>query len=124
MPSTVTNLAPAHAVFEVTHVGSISAADMRSVAKQIQDMTKDGTARHVLSDFTEATSLPGTLELLNLLHLMEEAGLGDGFRQAMVWPKEPQARLSLDTWRTAEKNQGLAAQVFGDRDEALAWLEA
>ena len=124
MPSTVTNLAPAHAVFEVTHVGSISASDMRGVATQIQSLTADGSPRHILSDFSEATSLPGALELLNLLRLLEEAGPGASFKQAMVWPKDPQARLALDTWRTAEKNQGLASQVFGDREAALAWLES
>ena len=50
-------------------------------------------------------------------------GVGSGFRQALVWPEDDDARLGIDVWRTAETNEGLKAKAFGDRESALAWLE-
>lgn len=123
MAFTVENLAPAHAVIQVTHTGDVTASDMRAAGKQVQELVAGATPVHVLSDFSDATSLPGAIEMLNLLEQLEATGIGVGFRQAMVWPDNDEARLELDVWRTAETNRGLAAKVFGDREAALAWLE-
>ena len=123
MTFTVENLAPAHAVILVTHTGEVTASDMRAAGKQVQDLAAGATPVHVLSDFSDATSLPGAIEMLNLLEQLEATGIGAGFRQAMVWPDNDEARLELDVWRTAETNRGLNAKVFGDRESALAWLE-
>ena len=123
MTFVVENLAPAHAVIQVTHTGDVTGSDMRAVGKQIRELAAGATPIHVLTDFSAATSLPGGIELLNLLEMLEEAGVGAGFRQALVWPEDDAARLSMDVWRTAETNQGLTAKAFGDRESALAWLD-
>ena len=124
MTFTVENLAPAHAVILVTHTGDVTASEMRAVGRQIQAMAAGSTPVRVLSDYAGATSMPGAIELLALIDLLEEAGVGSGFRQALVWPEDDDARLGIDVWRTAETNEGLKAKAFGDRESALAWLEA
>lgn len=123
MTFTVENLAPAHAVILVVHTGDVTASDMRAAGKQVHDLVAGAAPVHVLSDFSDATNLPGAIEMLNLLEQLQAAGIGAGFRQAMVWPDNDEARLELDVWRTAETNRGLRAKVFGDRESALAWLE-
>ena len=124
MTFTVENLAPAHAVILVVHTGDVTASDMRAAGKQVHDLVAGAAPVHVLSDFSDATSLPGAIEMLNLLEQLQAAGIGAGFKQAMVWPDSDEARLELDVWRTAETNRGLRAKVFGDRESALAWLES
>ena len=124
MTSTVSSLAPAHAVIEVVHTGDVSASDLREVAKEVRDLADGKTPVHVLSDFSGATDLPGTLDLLNLVDLVTDAGVGEGFRQALIWPAGDAARIELDVLKTGEQNRGLAAKAFGDRDAALAWLES
>ena len=124
MTSTVTSLAPAHPVIEVVHEGEVSAADMRSVALQVRDLADGKTPILVLSDFSAATGLPGALAVLELVDKLREAGVGDGFRQAFVWPAGADARIELDALKTGEQNSGFSAQAFGDRESALAWLES
>ncbi len=55
---------------------------------------------------------------------LTQAGLPADFRHAHVWPKDAHTRMSLDMWKTVEKNQGHAARVFGDRESAIEWLSA
>lgn len=124
MASTVTSLAPAHPVIEVVHEGEVSASDMRGVALKVRDLADGRTPILVLSDFSAATGLPGMLAVLELVDKLRDAGVGDGFRQAFLWPADPSARIELDTLKTGEQNSGFAAQAFGDRDSALAWLES
>ena len=122
MTFTVENLAPAHSVVLVTHTGDVTGSDMRAAAKQVKELVGDATPIRVLSDFSAASSLPGGIELLNLLELLQEAGVSGEFRQALIWPAEDEARLEMDVLRTAETNRGMHAKAFGDRESALAWL--
>ena len=123
MAFTVENLAPAHPVFLVAHTGDVTGADMKAAARKVGELAAGATPIRVLSDFSEATSLPGGIELLNLLELLQEAGVSGELRQALVWPDSDEARLEMDVLRTAETNRGMAAKAFGDRESALAWLE-
>jgi hypothetical protein len=123
MAFTIENLAPAHAAILVAHTGDVTGADMKAAAKQVKELIGDAIPIRVLSDFSAATSLPGGIELLNLLELLQEAGVSGEFRQALVWPDNDEARLEMDVLRTAETNRGMHAKAFGDRESALAWLD-
>jgi hypothetical protein len=124
MTSTVQSLAPAHAIVEVVHTGDVSASDIRTVARQVRDLLQGMDKWHVLSDFRAATSAPGALEIMNLMDGLKHVGVGPGFRQAILWPEDEQARLALDMYRTSESNHGFNAKAFGDREDAIAWLES
>ena len=124
MTTTVASLAPAHAVIEVTHTGSIAASDMRGAAKQAQALGAGMEVWHILSDFSGATSVPGGIEMLNLMEALQKAGVSAEFRQAFVWPADASARLGLDVLKMAEQNRGLNARAFNDREAALEWLDS
>lgn len=124
MTSVVESLAPAHQVIQVTHSGEIAAADLRGSALQVLALAQESGIWHVLTDCSGVTEAPGALALLNLVEAAADRDLPADFKQALVWPEEAAARLSLDYWKTAEDNHGLDAQLFHDREAALAWLEA
>lgn len=124
MTFVVESLAPAHAVIQVTHTGAVTASDMRAAAARVVTVGEGVDGWHVLSDFREATQLPGALDMLHLMDSLVAAGVRPDLRQALIWPEDDQARMALDVWRTAETNRGFAAKAFGDREAAIAWLES
>jgi hypothetical protein len=124
MTSVVQSLAPAHAIIEVTHSGEITASDLRGSGKQVLELARQEGIWHVLTDCTEATKVPGAIDVLNLVGLVDQVELDAGFRQALLWPRDAETRLGFDFWRTVEANHGMHAKAFGDRDAAIAWLEA
>jgi hypothetical protein len=124
MTSVVQTLIPAHAVIEVTHSGEITASDLRSSGKQVLGIAREQGIWHLLTDCSEVTKVPGAIDVLNLMGLVDQVELDKGFRQALIWPHDAEARLGFDFWRTVEANHGLHARAFGDRDAAIAWLES
>ena len=124
MTSVVQTLTPAHAIIEVTHTGEITASDLRASGKQVLAIAREENIWHLLTDCTGATAIPGAIDVLNLISLVDQVDLDTGFRQALLWPDDAQARLAFDFWRTVEANHGLHARAFGDRDAAIAWLES
>ncbi len=124
MTSTVQSLLPAHAIIEGTHSGIVSVSDLRTAAKQTLALCQENGTWHVLSDCTDVTDIPGALEFLNLIEALEQVHLGPTFRQALIWPLDEKACLNFDEWRIIEANHGFHAKAFGDRDVAIAWLEA
>jgi hypothetical protein len=124
MTSVVQTLTPAHAVIEVTHTGEITASDLRKSGTEALAIARDQGIWHLLTDCSGATKVPGAIDVLNLVGLVDQVELDKGFRQALIWPDDAEARLGFDFWRTVEANHGLHARAFGDRDAAIAWLES
>lgn len=120
MSSTVRSLEPQYPVIEVTHSGAVSSADLRESAAKALELAKGMGAFHVLTDCIELTDAPDDIALLALGDLLRTAGTG--FRHALLWPKDAEARLAVDFWRTAEADFGVDAQVFVSREPAIEWL--
>lgn len=53
---------------------------------------------------------------------MGQVQLPAGFRLAHVWPKNDDARVSLDIWTTVENLHRHAAKALADRESAIARL--
>ena len=124
MSAVIETLSPAHAVIQVTYTGDVSGADLRATAGKALDRARAEGIWRFLTDCTGMTKAPGALDLLNLMEAADHANLDPGFRQALLWPHDEEARLGFDFWRTVEANHGLHARAFGDREAALAWLES
>jgi hypothetical protein len=124
MTSVVQTLTPAHAIIEVTHSGEITASDLRASGKQALTIAQEQDIWHLLTDCSAATKIPGAIDVINLVGLVDQVQLDAGFRQALIWPDDAEARLAFDFWRTVEANHGLHAKAFGSRDAAIAWLES
>jgi hypothetical protein len=124
MTSVVRTLTPAHAIIEVTHTGEITASDLRTSGSEALAIARDQDIWHLITDCSGATKVPGAIDMLNLIGLVDQVELDKGFRQALIWPDDAETRLGFDFWRTTETNHGLHARAFGDRDSAIAWLES
>ena len=124
MTSAVQTLTPAHAIIEVTHTGEITASDLRKSGTEALTIARDQDIWHLLTDCSGATKVPGAIDILNLIGLVDQVELDKGFRQALIWPDDAETRLGFDFWRTVEANHGMHARAFGDRDAAIAWLES
>ena len=93
-------------------------------AREALTIARDQDIWHLLTDCSGATKVPGAIDILNLVGLVDQVELDKGFRQALIWPDDAETRLGFDFWRTVEANHGLHAKAFGDRDAAIAWLES
>ncbi len=124
MTTVVRTLTPAHAIIEVTHTGEITASDLRKSGTEALTIARDQDIWHLLTDCSGATKVPGAIDILNLIGLVDQVELDKGFRQALIWPDDAETRLGFDFWRTVEANHGMHARAFGDRDAAIAWLES
>ena len=124
MTTVVQTLTPAHAIIEVTHTGEITASDLRKSGTEALTIARDQDIWHLLTDCSGATKVPGAIDILNLIGLVDQVELDKGFRQALIWPDDAETRLGFDFWRTVEANHGMHARAFGDRDAAIAWLES
>jgi hypothetical protein len=124
MTTVVRTLTPVHAIIEVTHTGEITASDLRKSGTEALTIARDQDIWHLLTDCSGATKVPGAIDILNLIGLVDQVELDKGFRQALIWPDDAETRLGFDFWRTVEANHGMHARAFGDRDAAIAWLES
>jgi len=124
MTSTVRSLAPQYPVIEVTHVGKVTSGDLRESSAEVFRLAKDMGTFHVLTDCSELTEGPDDIALMALGNLLRDLPAGAGFRQALLWPKDAEARLSVDFWRTAEADLGVSVKLFSGRDAAIEWLTA
>ena len=112
MTSTARSLAPQYSIIEVTHSGDVTSADFRNLGREVTALMDSTGIDRVLADWTEATSAPDNIALVGYGETLTQAGLPADFRHAHVWPKDAHTRMSLDMWKTVEKNQGHAARVW------------
>lgn len=122
MTSSVQSLAPTYPIIEVTHSGTVSQGDIKEVAKQALALISSTGEHLILTDWSDATDLPGNIAILGFGEAMDAVQLPAGFRHAHVWPTDDDARLSLDMWKTVENLHQHPAKAFADRESAIAWL--
>ncbi len=122
MTSTVRSLAPQYPVIEVTHSGKVTSADLRASTAKALDMARSMDAFHLLTDCTDLAEAPDDIALLALGERLRTVSANLDFRQALLWPKDAEARLAVDFWQTTETDFGAKAKVFSSRDAAIAWL--
>lgn len=124
MTSTVRSLMPQHPIIEVTHAGTVTAGDLRASGGEAVRLAGEMGTFHVLTDCTDLTDAPDDIALLSLGEVLRSVASDKGFRQALLWPKDAQARLAVDFWRTAESDLGVQAKLFVSREAAIEWLLA
>lgn len=122
MSFTVKSLAPQFPVIEVTYSGPVAQSEIREVATQALALITSSGSHLILTDWSEATDLPGNIAILGFGEAMDTVQLPAGFRHAHVWPKDGDARISMDMWKTVENLHQHPAKAFADRESAIAWL--
>ncbi len=76
----------------------------------------------VLTDCTDLVWTPPITNLSPLADALNDLGVADRFRQALIKPQDVTAAVAVGFWETLGANRGLAIRVFRDRDEAITWL--
>jgi hypothetical protein len=118
----MTELLPDHRVIEQVAVGTLNDPEVLQLILGVQAMQQELGIGLVLIDCTDLTQGPAPISIIDLAEVVAQRGIEPGWREALVRPSDPWARMSVDLWVAACNNRGIVAQSFRDRDSALAWL--
>jgi len=122
--SSVRSLGPEFPVVEVVVEGSMTDPNtMELVTSGMRLQHTEGTAL-ALIDATELTQRASPALVIQVADHLRDAGVPDGWKQAVLRPHDLDAAMAVDLWEAAANNRGLHVKVFRDREQALAWLLA
>lgn len=107
---------------EVLFAGRLSGDEVNKGGHDaLASARRHGTHR-ILSD---CRLLEGGHSVVDLYRLVEELAhdaTKPRLREALILPEQAAAAEDVRFWEDACRNRGIAARVFGNREEALAWL--
>ena len=125
MTSVVQTLTPAHGIIEVTHSGEITASDLRKSGKEALTIARDQDIWHLLTDCSAATKVPGAIDIINLVGLVDQVRarrrLPAGAHLARRCRGAAGVRL-LAHGRGEPRD--CTPRRSASRDAAIAWLES
>ena len=122
MTWSVAHLGPAHDVVAVTYSGDV---DRTQLEQAFAAAVAEGQAHdtwHVITDLRQLTGGHSLFDVYAVINAVVGLGMQDRFREAVVAPAGSEILANAQFWETACVNRGVSARVFGDRDEALAWV--
>lgn len=122
MATTVRSLLPEHDVVEFHHVGVVTTEELATAFAEMVALARATDTWHLISDCTDLTQAPRLLDMLPLVETLRGVGVQERFRQALVRPTDPVARMPVDYWNASMTDHGLTVMTFDDRGEALGWL--
>ena len=124
MAGDVRSLGPDVPVIEVVVEGSMTDPDtMELVTSGMRQQQADGYVLGLV-DATLLTQKAIPSLVIQVADHLRDAGVPDGWKQAVLRPRDLDAAMAVDLWEAAANNRGLRVKVFRDRDQALAWLLA
>ena len=124
MAGVVRSLGPDVPVIEVVVEGSMTDPDtMELVTSGMREQQEKGFVLGLV-DATHLTQKASPSLVIQVADHLRDAGVPDGWRQAVLRPHDLDAAMAVDLWEAAANNRGLTVKVFRDRDQALAWLLA
>lgn len=107
---------------EVHFSGRLSGDElMKGATAALASARGHGTHR-MLSD---CRTLEGGHSVVDLYRLVEELArdpVQPRLREALILPEQAAAAEDVRFWEDACRNRGIAARVFGNREDALTWL--
>lgn len=118
----MTELLPDHRIIEQVAVGTLNDPEVLELILGVQAMQHELGIGLVLIDCTDLTQGPAPVSIVDLATVVAQRGMEPGWREALIRPSDPWARMSVDLWVAACNNRGIVAQSFADRAAALAWL--
>ena len=124
MAGVVRSLGPDVPVIEVVVEGSMTDPDTMELVTSGMRMQHEQGYLLGLVDATRLTQKATPALVIQVADHLRDAGVPDGWRQAVLRPRDLDAAMAVDLWEAAANNRGLAVKVFRDRDQALAWLLA
>lgn len=110
-------------VLEMIFVGCLDARELEASVKEALALALRLGTRRLLADCAGLESGPSVVDLYYLAALAATEG-PEGWKDAIVRPRNAEAARDVDFWESTAVNRGIDAKVFAGREEALAWLLA
>ncbi len=122
MGASIPALMPDHPIIEAQFHGRVTKDAADEAVHEILVMAGQLDVWNVLTDCSDLLWTPPITNLSPLANALNDLGVADRFRQALIKPQDVTAAVAVGFWETLGANRGLAIRVFRDRDEAIAWL--
>lgn len=124
MPYAVTYLDDV-GVVETVYAGNVTPEELDAAITATGALAAEHLCNRFLVDAGDLGPARGaTLDILKLAELLASVPPDVIEREAILPPRSPGGAVDMRFFETAARNRGLNVRVFGDRDEALAWLSA
>lgn len=117
-------LMPDAPIVEMVTSGYFGAEEGAEAMAQGMSLSIENDVWNVLADFTAMTHTALPADIIALADALQELGVSDRFREAVVRPTDVVAAVWVDLWEKAAMNRGIAVRSFRDRESAIAWLLA
>jgi hypothetical protein len=124
MAWSVSYLGPDTAVVVMALSGDVDRPELDAAFAGALAAAIDHDAWHLLCDILDITGGPTLFDVYAAVVALDQLGVQDRFREALLTRSDPDEITNARFWETACVNRGITARAFTDRDEALAWLTA
>ena len=121
MPQIV-RLSPDHRIVEVCITGPINDPESLALISRGLELQRESGIPDALVDCAAMSHAIPHPEIVQLAEYLATMDLPDGYRQAVIRPKDLHTAMSVDLWEAACNNRGVSVKVLRERDEAIAWL--
>jgi hypothetical protein len=111
-------------VIEMVFAGRSSLVDVQAAMTQAGTIGAEMLINRYLVDCREALGEGSAFDVLAVAEFLASVPVEVIEREAVLLPADAGAAEDMQFFETACRNRGLDVRVFGDRDEALAWLVA
>jgi hypothetical protein len=111
-------------VVEMVLAGVVAPPDLDEAVTRAGVLGAERLSNWYLIDARDITAGGSAFAVLALAEYLSSIPPGVIEREAVLLPCEAAAKGEMEFFETACRNRGLDVRVFGERDEALAWLTA
>jgi hypothetical protein len=106
----------------MTASGPLTFADIGQLRAEAMELAKSHGVHKFLSDHRNATLQLSTSDIYKLPSDLEQYGVHQKDRLAIVYSESSDRREDYQFFETVAMNRGLPVRLFADYDAALAWL--
>lgn len=100
--------------------GVFDSTVVKEIAPQVSELMAEKGCQRVLNDLREAEITKSALDIMTMSKTVEDAGIHQHFKRALVVTKE---NVNMQFFETTLQNRGHMMQLFTDWNAACSWLE-
>jgi hypothetical protein len=109
-------------IIETTMEGIFSAIELQTIIKSVLDLLALHGLKHVLVDCTKVAHNNSVFNIYELPVFYESLKVDHNIKQAVILPKDKEARKNIKFYETVTRNRGFNVLVFDDQQSSIQWL--
>ena len=109
-------------IVETVYAGALNANDLSDAVRETLSVAVTHQITRLLGDCTQLDGGHTIVDLYSLANAIPGMGGDYNLKEAVLLPLNPNADEKVRFWETTCVNRGFMVKVFGDRDDAIAWL--